>query len=320
MGSNLNRINLKKIVKENPFLLAPMDDVTDIAFRELSEKKGASYTTSELTSVEALNRDKVIKSRFQRGDLKINSVQLFGSNPDSFLESIKRIDDEADIIDLNFGCPSPSVNSNNSGAILLKDPKNIGNIIDKIIKNSDKPLTAKIRLGYKNVTYLEVAKEIEDAGVELLTVHGRTAEQKYSGKANWNAIKEIFEKKNNSLILIGNGDIKSEEDIDKYLKSHADGLMIGRAAIGDPEIFERFNYYYKNNKKIEYKKSLKERKKELFLEYIDILSKYDFLNPSLKIQRQSMWFMKGIEGSRELRKEIMKNREISKIIELVKRF
>lgn len=305
------------LIKKNPFVLAPMDDVTDIAFRELCEKLGASYTISELTSVEALIRDKIYLERISRGNLKVNCVQLFGSNPDSFIEAIKKIEDDVDIIDINFGCPSPSVNSNNSGAILLEDPKNIGKILDKIVKYTNLPVTAKIRLGYKKITYLEVAKEIENCGVNLITVHGRTAEQKYSGKANWEAIKEIKEKL--KIPVIGNGDITNEEDIDKYLGEYSSGLMIGRAAIGNPDIFNKFNYYNKTGNKL-FIENLKERKKELFLDYIKLLEKYQFKNINLKIQKQAMWFTKGIKNSKDLRFKLSKINEISEIKDIIKKF
>lgn len=306
----------EKLLKKNPFILAPMDDVTDIAFRELCEEQGASYSTTELTSIEALIRDKVPISRYSRGNLKINQVQLFGCNPDTFVEAAKYVGEQADSIDINFGCPSGTVTGNNSGAILLKDPKNVGQIIEKLVKNIDKPISAKIRLGYKKTTYLDVAKEIEDAGAELLAVHGRTAEQKYSGLANWDAIKEIYD--NINIPLVGNGDIKTEEDIDKYLGSHCDALMIGRAAIGNPMIFNQFNYYLNKKEKLIFDR--KTIQKELFIKYINKLSEHEFRNENIKIQKQAMWFMKGIEGAKELRKELVQLKDKKTIIEKVNEF
>ena len=311
------KIDLKELIKKNPFILAPMDDVTDIAFRELCEEYGSCYTITELTSVEALIRDKVFKSRYEKGNLNLNCVQIFGSNPESFIKAAKKLEGIADIIDVNFGCPSPSVNANNSGAILLNDPKNVGKIIKTLVENTSIPITAKIRLGYKNTTYLEVAKEIEKAGASLIAVHARTAEQKYSGKANWDAIKEIYE--NLTIPVIGNGDICSEEDIDKYLGTHCDALMIGRCAIGNPTIFKRFNYYYKNKKKLEIT-NLKQEKKEAFLKYIEKLQKTNQPKLELKIQKQAMWFLKGIGGAKELRKKIMQTKDINKIIQVIKKF
>ena len=317
MNKNPNNFNLKELIKKNPFILAPMDDVTDIAFRELCEEYGSSYTITELTSVEAIIRDKVFNSRFEKGNLKINCVQLFGSNPESFIKATKKLEGIADIIDVNFGCPSPSVNANNSGAILLNDPKNVGKIITALVKNTSIPITAKIRLGYKKLSYLEIAKEIEKAGASLITIHGRTAEQKYSGKANWDAIKEIYD--NLTIPVIGNGDICSEEDIDKYLGTYCDGLMIGRCAIGNPLIFKQFNYYFKNKKKLEIK-NIKKEKKILFLKYLEILKKTKQPKFDIKIQRQAMWFMKGIDGAKELRKKIIQNKNINKIIQIIKEF
>lgn len=308
----------KSIIK-NPFVLAPMDDVTDIAFRELCEEKGAAYSTTELTSVEALIRDKVTKSRYERGNLKVNSIQLFGRKPESFVEAAKKISSHADSIDVNFGCPSATVTGNEGGSFLLKDPKNTGEIVNKLVKNVDLPITAKIRLGYKKNTFLEVAKEIEDAGANLIAVHGRTADQKYGGKANWDAIKQI--KESLKIPVIGNGDIKKENNVDEYLGTHCNALMIGRAAIGNPLIFERFNYYKKNKKVLEIE-NYKENQKRLFVEYVKKLSKYEFVNINIKIQRQAMWFMKGIEGSKKLRVELMKlkNPDVKEVISIIEKF
>lgn len=313
------KIDPKKILKQNPFVLAPMDDVTDIAFRELCEEKGASYSTTELTNVESVIRDKVYKSRYERGNLKINSIQLFGSKPETFANAALKVYDEADMIDVNFGCPSPTVTRNDAGSSLLKDPKNVGKIIETLVNSVDKPITAKIRLGYTKTTYNEVAKEIEDAGANVIAVHGRTATQKYSGKANWDAIKEIYEKTN--IPIIGNGDIKTEEDIDKYMKEdpHCDALMIGRAAIGNPLLFERFNYYRNKGERLQID-NFKEKQKELFQLYLKKLDGKEFHNINIKIQRQAMWFMKGIEGVKELRSEISKTKDIDEIMELIKKF
>ena len=316
LQANLMSNYYHKLLKKNPFILAPMDDVTDIAFREICEDAGASYSTTELTSVDALIRDKVPLSRYQRGNLKRNQVQLFGCDPDTFVKAAKYVNSEADSIDVNFGCPSGTVTGNNSGAMLLKDPKNVGQIIEKLVKNVDKPISAKIRLGYKKTTYSEVAKEIEDAGAELLAVHGRTAEQKYSGKANWDAIKEIYQKV--EIPLVGNGDIRNEEDIDSYLNKYSDALMIGRAAIGNPMIFKQFNHYYNQKEKLEFDRKIIQKK--LFVEYINKLGKYEFRNENIKIQRQGMWFMKGIEGAKELRKDLVQMKERDKIIQRVNEF
>jgi tRNA-dihydrouridine synthase B len=317
----MSNFSIKKHLKKNPFCLAPMDDVTDIGFRELCEEEGASFSVTELTSVEALIRNKVLKTRYEKGKLKINSVQLFGSKVQSFIDSISIVEKEADIIDINFGCPSASVTSNMSGSALLKDPKNVGKIVYSLVNNSQKPISAKIRLGYDKFSYLDVAKEIEDSGADFITVHGRTAKQKYSGRANWDAIKEIKEKIN--IPLIGNGDISYPKQIDLYLGSHADGFMIGRSAIGNPGIFKDFNSYYKNAEKkneIMDTNFLKKRQKEYFKRYLLKLENRDFYNLSLKIQRQAMWFFKGIEGVSKLRTQLCKTKDIEEIKRIVDDF
>jgi nifR3 family TIM-barrel protein len=309
-----------QLIKENPFILAPMDDVTDIAFRELAEECGVSYSTSELTSIDAIVRDKVKHDRYARGNLKYSSVQLFGSKPQVFVDAANKVLNDADAIDVNFGCPSACVNANDAGAMLLKDPKNVGEIIAKLVKHIDRPITAKIRLGYKKTTYNEVAKEIEDAGADVLAVHGRTAEQKYSGLANWDSIKEIYESTN--ITLIGNGDIREPTQIDDYLQTHCDALMIGRAAIGNPMIFDDFNQYYKNEQAIELSNDeKKERQKELFLRYLEKLSHYDIAKQHQRIWRQAMWFFKGLDGAKKLRVAIVDAKDdLELVIKLVKEF
>ena len=236
-----------------------------------------------------------------------------------FVKATKIVINEADIIDINFGCPSPTVTRNDGGSALLKDPKNVSEIISKLVKHINKPITAKIRLGYTKMDYLSIAKEIEDAGASLIAVHGRTAKQKYSGSANWDAIKEVYEISN--IPIVGNGDIKTEDDIDKYLNSHSSGLMIGRAAIGNPHIFERFEYYYKTGKKLEFnKEEYKEKQKEMFKLYLKKLETREFYAVNVKISRQAMWFMKGIEGARELRTKIAQEKDIEKVLNVIDEF
>lgn len=311
------KISPVDLIKKTPFVLAPMDDVTDVCFRKLCEENGCAYSTTELTSIEALIRDKVHPSRYEKKDLKINCIQLFGNNPKSFVKAAKKVYDQADFFDVNFGCPSATVTGNDCGSMLLKDPKNVYEIISSLVKEIDKPITAKIRLGYEKMNHIEIAKEIERAGATLITVHGRTAKQKYSGRANWDAIKEIYE--NINIPLIGNGDISSEDDIDKYLGSHCNALMIGRAAIGNPTIFKKFNHYLKNKEKLEIKDPKSEQKKQ-FIKYIDKIEKTNQYNKDIKIKRQSAWFLKGLVGAREFRGKIQQIKDPKEIIKLVKEF
>jgi nifR3 family TIM-barrel protein len=329
----MNKLELINLIKNSPpFLLAPMDDITDYSFRKLCEKFGALYTTTELISVEALIRNKVPFFKYMKRDLNINSIQLFGTKPESFLKAAKIIEKEADIIDINFGCPSPSVTKGGAGSFLLNDPKNVYEIVKILVDNfPEKAITAKIRLGYEKTNTLEIAREIERAGAALITIHGRTAKQGYTGKANWEEIKKVYEKI--KIPIIGNGDIKNVMDIDKYLYKYSDGLMIGRAAIGHPLIFKNFrNYYLFKNNKLENFNLIdknKETQKKLFLEYLkeyeNIINKLSNNKKILDklifhIQHQAMYFMKGIEGSKKLRIELSKEKDLNKIIKIIEVF
>lgn len=310
-------IDFKSLLKENPFILAPMDDVTDICFRELCESHHCSYSVSELTSVDALIRDKTFKSRYSRGNLKINCIQLFGKDVKSFVAAAKKVENECDIIDINFGCPSPNVTRQESGSFLLNDPEKVSEIVRSVVNAVNIPVTCKIRLGYNNYSHLEIAKEIELAGASMIAVHGRTAKQKYGGVADWEAIKEVHDTLN--IPVIGNGDVKCEEDIDKYLGKYCSGLMIGRAAIGNPLIFERFYYYFKTGKKLVIE-NLKEKQKELFLQYLKLIENYEFYNLDLKVQRQAMWFFKGISGVKEFRTELSGSKSYDEVLKIVDKF
>ncbi|MFP4402556.1 MAG: tRNA dihydrouridine synthase [Candidatus Nanoarchaeia archaeon] len=327
----MNNKSPKQLLKETPFLLAPMDEVTDIGFRTLSEEMGSAYATTELTSVDALIRDRVFESRYKKENLKTNSIQLFGHNPTTYVQAAHKIQEEADFFDINFGCPSACVNKNDSGAMLLKDPKNVGSIVSRMVNEVDRPITAKIRLGYEKTTYLDVAREVEDAGAEVLAVHGRTAKQKYSGQANWEAIQEIYNK--TDIFLVGNGDVTRPEQIDEYLYSHADALMIGRGAIGNPKIFQDF-IEYKDNKEAYIKRQeqlqelsreerndlKKQEQKQLFLRYLHHLNNIKLQREVYRIQHQAMYFFKGISGVKELRQSLQFAKTLEEVMKLVEEF
>ena len=319
------------LLKRTPFMVSPMDEVTDIGFRKLCEDLGSAYTVTELTSVESLVRQRVNPSRYKKENLDTNCIQLFGSSPQTFVDAANCVYDEADFFDINFGCPSARVTGNDCGSMLLKDPKNVGAIVSKMVTELDKPITAKIRLGYDKTTYLEVAKEVENSGAQMLAVHGRTGKQKYTGRANWNAIEEIYTK--TDIFVCGNGDINNVEDIDSYLHSHCDALMIGRGAIGNPNIFKEFNEYLNDkNKYLKEQEKLEElskderdklRKKEqkkLFLNYLDNLKHITLARETYRIQHQAMYFFKGISGVKELRQKLMSSKTLDEIMKCVEEF
>lgn len=289
---------LKKLTK-NPLVLAPLDAYSDLSFREICEKD-TGYTVSEMISSDALIRNKAPLYRYQKGKLKFNVVQIFGNNPQIMAESAQILEEQADAIDINFGCPSPRLNNNQQGSALLKNPKKIEEIIEKIVKKTKLPVSAKIRIGYSNYNHIEIAKKVENANANLITIHGRTKKQGYSGHANWEKIYET--KQELKIPVIGNGDINKNSDLEKLKK--VDGLMIGRAAMGNPLIFKQI---LKPKTQINL-----EKQKKLFKKYIKKLEYYQQTNlKTLKLQ--ACQFFKGYENSKKLKIEILKSKNINDI-------
>jgi nifR3 family TIM-barrel protein len=222
-------------------ILSPMDGFSDLPFRGMCRRLGSAMSYTEfINAIDVINGHPHLDQRLTYGEFERPVVfQLFDDDPDRLVEAaIRLMEREPDIIDVNMGCPSRAVARRGAGAGLLKDPKKIAVIFQKLTREMDIPITGKIRLGWDDDSqnYLEVARIIEDNGGQLVAVHGRTKEQNYSGEANWVAIAEI--KQAVSIPVIGNGDVKTLADIDRMVnETGCDAVMIGRAAIGNPWIF-----------------------------------------------------------------------------------
>lgn len=235
-------------------ILAPMAGITNKAFRKICEDLGAAITWTEMTSNVGLkyNSKKTLDIADIDESEKIVALQIFGGDTNDYVEGAKFFDknSNAAFIDINMGCPVNKVAiKSQAGSALMKTPKKIGEIISSIVKEIEKPLTVKIRIGWdeNDLTYLEVAKIAEKSGAAAIIVHGRTRKQMYKGKANWNAIKEI--KDNVSIPVIGNGDICTPEDAKKMLdETNVDAVMIAREARRNPWIFQQINDYLENGK------------------------------------------------------------------------
>jgi nifR3 family TIM-barrel protein len=234
-----------------PLLLAPMEDVSDPPFRFVCKQKGADLMYTEFVSSEGLIRD-AVKSKMKLDIFEYErpiGIQLFGSDVDSMCEAA-RIAEQAqpDLIDINYGCPVKQVACRGAGAALLQDIPRMVRMTEEIVKAVKLPVTVKTRLGWddktKNIT--EVAERLQDIGIQALTIHGRTRVQMYKGSADWALIAEV---KNNPRIhipIFGNGDIDSPEKVKEYkIKYGIDGIMIGRASIGYPWLFNEIKHYLK---------------------------------------------------------------------------
>ncbi|HIU74471.1 MAG TPA: tRNA dihydrouridine synthase DusB [Candidatus Pelethocola excrementipullorum] len=232
---------------DNPLVLAPMAGVTDLPFRVLCKEQGAGLICMEMISAKAI----LYKSKNTETLMEMHpsehpvSLQLFGSDPDIISEMAKQIEDRPfDILDINMGCPVPKVVNNGEGSALMKNPDLIKEIVSKTVKAIKKPVTVKIRRGFdeEHVNAVEIAKIIEDCGAAAVAVHGRTREQYYAGKADWEIIREVKEAV--SIPVIGNGDVDAPVKAKQMMEeTDCDGVMIARGAQGDPWIFSRTLHY-----------------------------------------------------------------------------
>ena len=241
------KLKIGDVTLENNVILAPMAGVTDLPFRLLCKEQGAGLLCMEMVSAKAVHyNNKNTEALLEiHPDEQPVSLQLFGSEPDIMAETATRIEERPfAILDVNMGCPVPKVVNNHEGSALMKEPKLVGEIVSALVKAIKKPVTVKIRKGFDddNVNAVEIAKIIEASGASAIAVHGRTREQYYSGKADWDIIRQVKEAV--KIPVIGNGDITDAVSAKRMLEeTGCDGLMVGRASRGNPWIFREINSY-----------------------------------------------------------------------------
>ena len=306
MGT-VKKLQIGNITLENNLILAPMAGVTDLPFRLLCKEQGAGLLCMEMVSAKAILYKNKNTEELLMIDPRENpvSLQLFGSDPDIMSEMAKQIEERPfDILDINMGCPVPKVVNNGDGSALMKNPLLAGQIIEKTVRAIKKPVTVKIRKGFDedHINAVEMAHIAEESGAAAIAVHGRTREQYYAGKADWDIIRQVKEAV--SIPVIGNGDIKTAEDVIAMgQQTGCDGFMIARGAEGNPWIFRQILHYFEKGEKLA---------KPTFAEVTEMLLHHARMQLEFKgeytgireIRKHAAWYTAGYRNSSKLRGRI----------------
>ncbi len=303
-----------------PLLLAPMEDVSDPPFRALCKRHGADLMFTEFISSEGLIRDaakSVMKLDIYEYERPIG-IQIFGAEIESMKQAAEIIEQtNPDILDINFGCPVKKVACKGAGAGILQDIPKMVMLTDAIVKSTKLPVTVKTRLGWDDQSkhIVEVAERLQDVGIEALSIHGRTRKQMYKGEADWTLIGDV---KNNPRIRIpifGNGDIDTPEKAVEYKNTYGvDGIMIGRASIGNPWIFDQIKHYVRTGEHLP-KPDLR-AKAEAAIEHLQMSVKWkgEVLGVA-EMKRHYTNYFKGIEHFKETRMKLVTSFDLNEIME-----
>ena len=319
----MKTLQIGNVTLENNLVLGPMAGVTDLPFRLLCKEQGAGLLCMEMVSAKGIYYNNKNTEQLLAIDEREHpvSLQLFGSDPDIMSEMAKKIEERPfDILDINMGCPVPKVVNSGDGSALMKNPVLAGKIIEKTVHAIQKPVTVKIRKGFDDahVNAVEMAKVAEASGAAAVAVHGRTREQYYSGKADWDIIRQVKEAV--KIPVIGNGDILTPEDAIRMEKqTGCDGFMIARGAQGNPWIFAQILHYFKTGEHLP--KPTAEEMVQMMLRHakMQLAFKGDYTGIR-EIRKHAAWYTAGYPNAARLRSAINEVESYEQLEELFGRF
>ena len=301
----LKKLKIGNLELENNLILAPMAGVTNLPFRMICKKFGPGMVCTEMASAKAMlhNDQKTKRLLNTEGEKRPISFQIFGSDEESMGYSAKILSKFADIIDINMGCPAPKVVKNGDGSKLLLNLEKAKSIMSQVVKNSDVPVTVKIRTGWdkEHIVATEVAKMAEELGISAITIHGRTRSEFYTGRADWEVIKRVKESVN--IPVIGNGDVWNEETAHQmFEETGVDGIMIGRGSFGNPWIFRNIRYFLETGKKLPLPSN--QEKLDIIKEHICLAVEEKGDVAIKELRKHIAWYTKNLKNSSEFRNSI----------------
>ena len=308
---------------DNEVFLSPMAGVTDLPFRTICKEKGCGMLYTEMINAKALCYDdeNTKKMLNLEDDGHPVAVQIFGSDPEYMGKAAAIMNQYTnDILDINMGCPAPKVIKNGDGSALMRNPKLAAEVLTAVVKNSEKPVTLKIRKGWddNSVNALEIAKIAEECGISALAIHGRTREQFYSGKADWDIIAEI--KQSINIPVIGNGDVFDVQDAVNMLeKTKCDAIMIGRGSQGNPWIFNRINHYMKTGEVLP--EPTLEEKISTAIKHMNLaVAEHGEYVAVREMRKHIGWYLKGLKNSAKYRDQINKITDYKEVISMLEEY